>query len=54
MLRRTGRISSDITSRWSRLFVAIGGTSYAAATVGSAEIRNNSVRGKDIRQHDLR
>lgn len=32
------------------LFVALGGTTYAAATIGSAQIKNNSIRGKDIRK----
>ena len=32
------------------LFVALGGTAYAAATIGSAEIKDNSIRGKDIRR----
>lgn len=30
------------------LFVAMGGVSYAAAKIGSKQIKNNSVRGKDI------
>jgi hypothetical protein len=30
------------------LVVAMGGTSYAAATIGSAEIENNSIRSKDV------
>jgi hypothetical protein len=35
------------------LFVALGGVSYAAATIGSAQIKNNSVRGKDVRNGTL-
>ena len=33
------------------LFIALGGTSYGLATgsIGSREIKNNSVRSKDIR-----
>lgn len=31
------------------LFVALGGTSYAAVRVGSSQIVNNSIRSKDIR-----
>jgi hypothetical protein len=31
------------------LFVAMGGVGYAAATIGSAQIKNNSIRSKDIR-----
>ena len=34
------------------LFVALGGTGYAL-TVGSAQIENNSVRGKDVRDRSL-
>ncbi len=32
------------------LFVALGGTTYAAATIGSAQIKNNSIKSKDIRK----
>lgn len=35
------------------LFFALGGTAYAAATIGSGDIINNSVRGKDIRNGTL-
>jgi hypothetical protein len=31
------------------LFVALGGVSYAAATIGSAQIKNNSVKSVDIK-----
>jgi hypothetical protein len=38
------------------LFIALGGTSYGLATgsIGSSEIKNNSVRTKDVRNNDLR
>ena len=36
------------------LFVAMGGVGYAAATIGSAEIINNSVKGKDVRNNTLK
>ncbi len=36
------------------LFVALGGSSYAAIRVGSPQIVNNSVRSKDIRNNDVR
>ena len=36
------------------LFMALGGVGYAAATVDSSSIVNNSVRGKDIRQRTIR
>ncbi len=35
------------------LFVALGGSAYAAATIGSAEIKNNSIRGKDVHRDTL-
>jgi hypothetical protein len=34
------------------LFVALGGTSYAAATIGSAEVVNNSLRSVDLQNGD--
>jgi hypothetical protein len=36
------------------LFVALGGTSYAALRVGSREIVNNSVRSADLRNDNVR
>jgi hypothetical protein len=36
------------------LFVALGGSSYAALRIGSKQIANNSVRSKDVRNNDLR
>jgi hypothetical protein len=36
------------------LFVALGGVGYAAATIGSAAIVDNSIRGKDVRNETLR
>ncbi|HEX2414520.1 MAG TPA: hypothetical protein VHJ37_04820 [Thermoleophilaceae bacterium] len=36
------------------LFVALGGSSYAAVRVGSEEITNNSVRSQDLRNNDVR
>lgn len=35
------------------LFIALGGTSYAATQIGSKQIKNNSVTGKDIRNKSL-
>ena len=35
------------------LFVALGGTTYAAATIGSGQVRNNSLRSADIRNNSL-
>ena len=36
------------------VFIALGGSSYAALRVGSGQIVNNSVRSKDIRNNDVR
>lgn len=36
------------------LFVALGGVSYAAATVGSSQIKNNAVASKDIKNNTIR
>jgi len=36
------------------LFVALGGVGYAAATIGSAEVKNNSLRTQDIRNGTIR
>ncbi len=36
------------------LFVALGGSSYAAIRVGSAEIADNSIRSKDIHDGEVR
>ena len=36
------------------LFVALGGVGYAAATIGSAAVVDNSLRSKDVRNNDLR
>lgn len=36
------------------LFVALGGVGYAAATIDSGDIVNNSVRSKDVRNRGLR
>lgn len=36
------------------LFVALGGTTYAVAGIGSSEIRDNSVRSVDLRDNHVR
>ena len=36
------------------LFVALGGTSYAATQIGSKQIRNNSVRSIDIKNRTIK
>jgi hypothetical protein len=35
------------------LVVALAGTSYAAVQIGSAQIKNNSVKGKDVKDANL-
>ena len=35
------------------LFVSLGGVGYAAATIGSAQIKNNAVQGKDIKNSSV-
>src|SRR4051794_39978866 len=35
------------------LFVAMSGAGYAAATIGSAQIKNNSIQGKDVKNSSL-
>jgi hypothetical protein len=35
------------------LFVALGGTSYAAAKIGSKQIKNNSILSKDVKNKTL-
>src|SRR2546423_7764743 len=52
LLRR--RPSAAMAVALLALFVALGGSSYAALHVGSAQIVNNSVRSKDIRNNDVR
>ncbi len=36
------------------LFIAIGGSSYAALSLGSRDVADNSLRSRDIRNNDLR
>jgi len=36
------------------LFVALGGTTYAAATIGSSQIKNNSIKSTDIKNNNIR
>jgi hypothetical protein len=35
------------------VFIALGGSSYAATKIGSRQIADNSIRSKDIRNHTL-
>ena len=52
ILRR--RPSAATAIAFVALFVALGGSSYAALRIGSRQIINNSVRGKDIRNRTIR
>jgi hypothetical protein len=36
------------------VFVALGGSSYAALRIGTSQINDNSIRSKDIRDNDVR
>jgi len=51
MLRklRSYRPSHATVVAWLALFVALGGTAYAAATIGSAQIVDNSIKSVDVR-----
>ena len=49
-----GRLSFANVTAMVALFVALGGTSYAALQVGSKQIANNSVRSKDLRNNGVR
>jgi hypothetical protein len=52
-MRRIGRPSGDTALAVVALFIALGGTGYAAATIGSGQIKNNSIRGKDVRNSNI-
>lgn len=47
------RVSPAMVVAVVALFVAMGGVGYAAATISSGQIVNNSVRGKDIRNSTI-
>jgi hypothetical protein len=48
------RPSASLVIACLALFVALGGVGYAAATIGSAAIIDNSLKSKDVRNNDLR
>jgi hypothetical protein len=48
------RPSASLVIACLALFVALGGVGYAAATIGSSAIIDNSIRSKDVRNNDLR
>jgi hypothetical protein len=49
-----GRLSFANLTAVLALFVALGGSSYAALSVGSEQIANNGVRSEDLRNNDVR
>jgi hypothetical protein len=48
------RPSASLVVAFVALFVALGGVGYAAATIGSAAIVDNSIKSKDVRNEGLR
>jgi hypothetical protein len=54
MRRWPGRPSPATVMSAIALFVSLGGVGYAAATIGSAQIRDNSVSSKDIKNRTIR
>jgi hypothetical protein len=53
-LRHPKRPSHSTVVAYTALFVALGGSSYAAVKVSSGQIVNNTVRGEDIRNHTIK
>ncbi|MBA3262899.1 MAG: hypothetical protein H0T69_10620 [Thermoleophilaceae bacterium] len=49
-----GRLSFANVVSVVALFVALRGSSYAVMRVGSAEIADNSIRGRDIHENTIR
>ena len=50
----TSRVSPATVIASIALFASLGGVGYAAATIGSAQIKNNSVQGKDIKNGTIK
>jgi hypothetical protein len=53
MRRWLGHLSPASVISAVALFVSLGGVGYAAATIGSAQIKNNSVTSKDIKNRTI-
>ena len=57
-VRRLGWLSGRVTfanvTALLALFIALGGSSYAAIRVGSEQIANNSIRSKDLHNNEVR
>jgi hypothetical protein len=49
-----GRLNFANLTALLALFLALGGSSYAALSVGSEQIANNGVRSEDLRNNDVR
>ena len=55
MLRKIGdRLSYANVMSTLAVFIALGGSSYAALKVGSKEIADGAVRSVDLRNNDVR
>jgi len=52
--RRTGRISHTTVVAYLALFVALGGSAYAAATITGRDVVDRSLTGADIRNGTVR
>jgi hypothetical protein len=52
--RRTGRISHTTVVAYLALFVALGGSAYAAATITGRDVVDRSLTGADIRNGSVR
>ena len=51
--RRAGRLSYSNVMSTIAAFLAIGGTAFAAATIGSGDVINNSLKGIDVKKNTL-
>jgi hypothetical protein len=54
MPRRHRRLSHTTVVAYLALFVALGGSAYAAATINSADVVNGSLTGADLRNGTVR
>lgn len=53
-MRPTLKITPSIVLASAAVVIASGGSAYAATKIGSAEIRDNSIRGVDIKDNTVR
>jgi hypothetical protein len=54
MPHRTGKVSHTTVVAYLALFVALGGSAYAAATITGADVVDRSLTGVDIRNGTVR